>query len=63
LLQPPAFEEKEEFPSLVRHEFSIKEKSDLVFSGLGWVTINEPGAVVAGWAPKGIDVTVRKSII
>lgn len=62
LLQPPRKEEKDAFPELVRFEFSIKEKSDIVFAGLGWVTVSEPG-IVAGWAPKGIDVLIRKSII
>ncbi|SFH66797.1 ribosome biogenesis GTPase YqeH [Pisciglobus halotolerans] len=63
LLQPPRLDEKEGFPPLVRHEFSIKEKSDIVFSGLGWVTVQKPGAIVAGWAPEGIDVVIRKSIV
>lgn len=63
LLQPPRNEEKDTFPELVRFEFSIKEKTDIVFAGLGWVTVPEPGVVVAGWAPKGIDVLIRKSII
>ena len=31
-----------------------------MFAGLGWITVTEPG-VVAGWAPKGVDV-LRKSI-
>ncbi len=43
--------EKEEFPSLVSHEFTIKDKTDLVISGLGWirtsveakVSISRPG--------------------
>ncbi|MEM5199386.1 hypothetical protein, partial [Enterococcus faecium] len=33
-----------------------------VFAGLGWITVTEPG-VVAGWAPKGVDVLRRKSLI
>lgn len=63
LLQPPRKEEIDSFPELVRFEFSIKEKTDIVFAGLGWVTVPEAGVVVAGWAPKGIDVLIRKSII
>ena len=63
LLQPPRNEEKEAFPELVRFEFSIKERTDIVFAGLGWVTVPDAGVVVAGWAPKGIDVLIRKSII
>ncbi|MFK2824441.1 ribosome biogenesis GTPase YqeH [Bacillus sp. B190/17] len=64
LLTPPRREEIEEFPELVRHEFMVKEgKMDVVFSGLGWVTINEPGAKVAAYVPKGVSVFLRRSLI
>ncbi|RLQ98148.1 ribosome biogenesis GTPase YqeH [Falsibacillus albus] len=64
MLQPPKKDEMEGFPELVRHEFSIKEeKMDIVFSGLGWVTINEPGVRVAAHVPKGVQVLLRKSLI
>ena len=62
LLQPPRPDEVEEFPELVRFEFSVKEKTDIVFAGLGWITVSQP-AVVAGWAPKGVDVIKRKALI
>lgn len=62
LLQPPRSSEVADFPELVRYEFSIKEKTDIVFSGLGWVTVTKPG-VVAGWAPKGVAVLKRKALI
>ena len=62
LLQPPRADEVAEFPELVRFEFSVKEKTDIVFAGLGWITVTEPG-VVAGWAPKGVDVLRRKALI
>ncbi|MBV7389916.1 MULTISPECIES: ribosome biogenesis GTPase YqeH [Enterococcus] len=62
LLQPPRPDEVAEFPELVRFEFSIKEKTDIVFAGLGWVTVLKP-AVVAGWAPRGVDVLTRKALI
>lgn len=53
-----------EFPELVAHEFTIKnEKTDIVFSGLGWVTVNEPGSKVVAHAPKGVGVFVRDSLI
>ena len=52
------------FPKLVPYEFSLKEpKMDIVFSGLGWVTVNEPGAKVVAHVPKGVHVMVRKSLI
>ena len=42
------------FRSLIPHEFSLKEaKMDIVFSGLGWVTVNEPGAKIVAHVPKG----------
>ncbi|EOT46969.1 MULTISPECIES: ribosome biogenesis GTPase YqeH [Enterococcus] len=62
LLQPPRPDEVAEFPELVRFEFSIKERTDIVFAGLGWITVTNPG-VVAGWAPKGVDVIKRKALI
>jgi 30S ribosome assembly GTPase len=64
LLQPPSGDELKEFPELVRHEFMIKEgKTDIVFSGLGWVTVNDPGAKIAAYVPKGVNVTLRRSLI
>ncbi|KMK93882.1 ribosome biogenesis GTPase YqeH [Rossellomorea marisflavi] len=64
LLQPPRIEDKDTFPELVKHEFKIKEgKTDIVFSGLGWITVNEPGASIAAHVPKGVSVFLRKSLI
>jgi 30S ribosome assembly GTPase len=64
LLQPPRKDQLDEIPELVRHEFRVKEaKTDVVFSGLGWVTINEPGAYIAAYVPKGVSVFLRKSLI
>ena len=64
LLTPPRKDQLNEFPELVRHEFMIKEgKTDVVFSGLGWVTVNEPGAKVSAYVPKGVHVMLRKSLI
>lgn len=62
LLQPPRPDEVTDFPELVGFEFSIKEKTDIVFAGLGWVTVSNPG-IVKGWAPKGVDVLRRKALI
>ena len=42
--------------------FTIKEKTDLVIAGLGWVTIQKPGTVSV-WSPKEVDVIQRQSII
>lgn len=63
LLQPPVQSNIDNFPPLVRHEFKIPdEKTDIVFSGLGWVTVESKG-VVAAFVPKGVVVTVRKALI
>lgn len=60
----PSIEVDGEIPELVAHEFSLKEgKMDLVFSGLGWITISEPGAKVVAHVPKGVSVMVRQSLI
>jgi len=64
LLTPPRREQMDEFPELVRHEFTIKEaKTDVVFSGLGWVTVNDAGAKIAAHVPKGVHVMLRRSLI
>ena len=62
LLQPPGQDHVRDFPPLVRYEFKINEKSDVVFSGLGWVTVEKPG-IVAAYVPKGVAVSVRNSLI
>lgn len=64
MLAPPRKEELDSFPELVKQEFTIKEpKTDVVFSGLGWITINEPGVKVTAYAPKGVQTLIRKSLI
>ncbi|MFD0827471.1 ribosome biogenesis GTPase YqeH [Neobacillus sp. M.A.Huq-85] len=64
MLTPPRQEQLDTFPELVKQEFVIKEgKTDVVFSGLGWVTINEPGATVVAYVPKGVQTLLRKSLI
>ena len=63
MLTPPRQEQLDEFPELERQEFIIKEaKTDIVFSGLGWITVNEPGAKVVAYAPKGVQTILRKSL-
>ena len=55
-----------DFPKLVRHEFTIKDKTDVVFSGLGWIRVQgkaDQPTIVATWAPEGVGVVVRKAII
>lgn len=59
LLNPPIG--KENVIPLQRHEFKITDTSDLVIEGLGWITVPK-GSIVAGWAPKGVAVLIRKSM-
>ncbi|EHJ56943.1 ribosome biogenesis GTPase YqeH [Streptococcus urinalis FB127-CNA-2] len=64
LLVPPTDKELSEFPKLIRHEFTIHEKTDIVYSGLGWIRVNPKSAtVVAAWAPEGVSVIIRKALI
>lgn len=62
LLTPPSEETAKDFPRLVRHEFKITKKSDLVIEGLGWITV-PAGVVVSGWAPVGVSVLVRPAML
>jgi 30S ribosome assembly GTPase len=64
MLAPPRKDQLGSFPELVKQEFIIKEpKTDIVFSGLGWITVNDPGAKVIAYAPKGVQTLIRKSLI
>ena len=63
MITPPSDFEKEDYPKLKEHQFTIKQPSDVVVSGLGWVSIHESGTKVSMWAPEGIDVFVRKAMI
>lgn len=62
LLKPPSSKDMKNFPPLKRFEFKVEKKSDLVFAGLGWITVKK-GAQVAGWAPEGVDVIIRPAMI
>ena len=64
LLAPPSEEFIDLFPPLVRHEFKIKDaKTDIVFSGLGWITVQHGDVIVAAHAPAGVEVSIRPSLI
>ncbi|EGV08294.1 hypothetical protein HMPREF1042_1789 [Streptococcus constellatus subsp. pharyngis SK1060 = CCUG 46377] len=40
----------------------IETKTDVVFSGLGWIRVIGP-AQIAVWAPEEVAVVTRKAII
>ncbi|ALX48147.1 ribosome biogenesis GTPase YqeH [Lentibacillus amyloliquefaciens] len=62
LLSPPGPETLQKVPELTKHAFRLdKEKTDIVFPGLGWVTLPEGDITVAAHSPKGVQVSLRKS--
>ncbi|RYL91551.1 ribosome biogenesis GTPase YqeH [Sporolactobacillus sp. THM7-4] len=63
LLVPPS--KPEAVPDMKRYDFSTKDNTemDVVFSGLGWVTIKGKGARISAYAPNGVGVYIRSSII
>lgn len=65
LLTPPSMEDAADLPPLQKHDFSIKadEKMDIVFSGLGWITVHGDGAKISAYAPKGVGVSIRNSLV
>ena len=63
ILNPPSEFTAQNFPKLKRHQFTVDEPSGIVVSGLGWVSVQEPNTKVAMWAPEGVDVYIRKTMI
>lgn len=62
LLTPPSQAELSAMPAQKRYDFTPGERSDVVIAGLGW--INVPAhAVLAMYAPAGIGVSMRASLI
>lgn len=62
LLVPPTAENFKDLPELVSHSFRTERKTDVVFEGLGWITVHG-GASITAWAPKGISVITRPALI
>jgi 30S ribosome assembly GTPase len=63
LLVPPA--DPSSLPTMVKHVFQLsgKTKEDIVISGLGWIAGGQAKAEVRIWAPQGIQVITRPSVI
>lgn len=62
LLSPPA--EKGELPPFFKRSYSLKgNKTDIVISGLGWVTCRGDTADIDVYASKGVAVSLRPAII
>ncbi|GAB3050620.1 ribosome biogenesis GTPase YqeH [Virgibacillus ainsalahensis] len=64
LLSPPDDETMDKLPDLTESTFRITEnKMDIVFPGLGWVSITGRDVTVAAHSPKNVAVSVRKSLL
>ncbi len=66
LLGGPTLEELENIPAWTRHSLRIKRgmKQDVFISGLGWIQVNAAsGALIDVYAPKGVKVMLRDSLI
>ncbi|MFC2948421.1 ribosome biogenesis GTPase YqeH [Virgibacillus sediminis] len=64
LLSPPDKETMEKLPDLKKSTFRItEEKTDIVFPGLGWVSITGKDLSVTAHAPEGSAVSIRKSLL
>ncbi|MFC4558885.1 ribosome biogenesis GTPase YqeH [Virgibacillus kekensis] len=62
LLSPPDKDTLEIIPELTANTFRITEgNTDIVFPGLGWVTIPSGELTVAVHSPKGVNVSQRRS--
>lgn len=64
LLSPPNEETLEQLPTLVKKSFRIDQSNtDIVFPGLGWITVLTGNITVEVHAPKGVAVSIRHSFI
>lgn len=63
MLSPPDEETVKMMPELVESSFRIEQegKTDIVFPGLGWVTVTGE-LTVRAHAPKGVAISVRKAL-
>jgi ribosome biogenesis GTPase YqeH len=63
MLQPP--NELGKIPPLTKHQMVLKGnvRQDVVISGLGWIACGKERGIIDVFAPKGIEVTLRNSII
>ena len=66
MLSPPSKEYMDGLPPLGKHSIKLPKggHKDIFISGLGWIKANsDAGAMVEVFAPKGIKVIVRDSLI
>lgn len=64
LLSPPDEQTLESFPDFVMTSHRIEtDETDIVFPGLGWVTVQTGHLTVNAHSPKGVPVLIRESFI
>ncbi|MDY0405509.1 ribosome biogenesis GTPase YqeH [Virgibacillus sp. 179-BFC.A HS] len=63
MLTPPDKQTLKNYPKLIKHAFRINgEKTDIVFPGLGWVSVLG-NVTVEAYSPEGSNAVIRKSLI
>ncbi|MEC5422185.1 ribosome biogenesis GTPase YqeH [Virgibacillus sp. C22-A2] len=64
LLSPPSEKTLEILPEFTQTTFRItNEKTDIVFPGLGWITITGENVTITAHSPKDVTVSIRRSLI
>lgn len=65
LLTPPCGDCGDHLRDLVTHRMSLQEgpNVDIVISGLGWISVRGSACQIRVKAPRGVNVSVRRSII
>lgn len=64
LLSPPDEKTLEQLPKMTSNTFRLNgDKTDIVFPGLGWVSVSGESMTVVAHSPKDVSVSIRKSLI
>ncbi len=64
LLQPPDEKTIELLPELVKQTMKLpNRKTDIVFAGLGWITVPQGGITVSFYIPRGVHISIRDALI
>lgn len=64
LLSPPNAETLEILPALTKRSYRIEQaNTDIVFPGLGWISILQGDVTIEAHSPKGVTVSLRESFV